>query len=134
MYILCISDIHGKTGKVAELFNCDELFRDLDLIIVCGDLTQLGGYNQAKTIMIPAFSSGYPLYAIPGNMDKPGVIGNIGGVLGDNNINIAAMQFGRKEKGGSAVSLINIDSPVGDDVLHALGALPNVNSVKMVTI
>ena len=34
------------------------------------------------------------------NVDKPGVIGYVGTVLGKNKINIAAMQVGRKSNGG----------------------------------
>ena len=36
------------------------------------------------------------------NVDKPGVIGYVGTVLGKNKINIAAMQVGRKSSGGEA--------------------------------
>ena len=35
--------------------------------------------------------------------DKPGVIGNVGKILGDHAVNIATMQVGRKEAGGEAI-------------------------------
>ncbi|MGE5893964.1 MAG: phosphoglycerate dehydrogenase, partial [bacterium] len=38
------------------------------------------------------------------NNDKPGVIGNIGTILGENGINIARMYFGRESEGGMAIS------------------------------
>src|SRR6185436_989215 len=58
------------------------------------------------------------------NVDKPGVIGHAGTILGKNQINIAAMQVGRKAIGGEAVTLINVDSIVSDDVLKQIRAIP----------
>src|SRR4030065_2630281 len=45
------------------------------------------------------------------NNDKPGVIGNIGTLLGKNSINIARMHFGRERQGGMAISVVTIDTP-----------------------
>jgi D-3-phosphoglycerate dehydrogenase len=66
------------------------------------------------------------------NKDKPGVIGNIGTLLGKNNINIARMQFGREKRGGKAVSVVSIDSPVPSKVLAIIKKYPNVLSVKQI--
>jgi D-3-phosphoglycerate dehydrogenase len=46
------------------------------------------------------------------NHDMPGIVGNIGTLLGDAGINIAGMTFGREKKGGDAITLLNIDSAV----------------------
>jgi D-3-phosphoglycerate dehydrogenase len=66
------------------------------------------------------------------NNDKPGVIGNIGTVMGRNNINIARMHFGRELAGGMAISVVNIDSPVTDKVLKEIQKLPNILDVKVI--
>jgi D-3-phosphoglycerate dehydrogenase len=66
------------------------------------------------------------------NKDKPGVIGNIGTLLGKNNINIARMQFGREKRGGKAVSVVSIDSSVSGKMLTAIKKFPNVLSVKQI--
>jgi D-3-phosphoglycerate dehydrogenase len=66
------------------------------------------------------------------NNDKPGVIGNIGTLLGDNNINIARMQFGREEEGGRAISVISIDTPVSNKILKEIKKLPNLLSVNLI--
>ncbi|MBI4681003.1 MAG: phosphoglycerate dehydrogenase [Nitrospirae bacterium] len=66
------------------------------------------------------------------NIDKPGVIGNIGTLLGKNNINIARMQFGREKQGGRAISVVSIDTPVSDEILSEIKKLPNVLSVKQI--
>jgi D-3-phosphoglycerate dehydrogenase len=68
------------------------------------------------------------------NIDKPGLIGNIGTTLGEHDINIAGMQFGREKAGGSAVSILRVDSPVSEELLDELKKLPNVVSVKSVIL
>lgn len=65
------------------------------------------------------------------NNDKPGVIGNIGTLLGRNGINIGRMHFGRETPGGLAISVVNIDSPVDDRILEELKQLPNILDVKL---
>ena len=64
------------------------------------------------------------------NLDVPGVVGRVGTFLGEKGINIAGLKLGRKEAGGTAVSLINVDNPVPEKVLAQLSKLPNVTSAK----
>src|SRR4030067_2899759 len=64
------------------------------------------------------------------NNDKPGVIGNIGTLLGKNKINIARMQFGREAPGGRAISVVTIDSPATTNIIKQIKSLPNVLSLK----
>ena len=54
------------------------------------------------------------------NMDVPGVIGNIGRVLGQENINVATMQVGRNARGELAIMILNVDDEVNDEVLNKL--------------
>ncbi|MGO9613622.1 MAG: phosphoglycerate dehydrogenase [Dissulfurispiraceae bacterium] len=68
------------------------------------------------------------------NNDKPGVIGNIGSLLGRNNINIARMHFGRETRGGMAISVVNIDSPVSEKMLSEIRNLPNILDVKVINL
>lgn len=68
------------------------------------------------------------------NHDRPGVIGNIGTLLGRNNINIGRMHFGRESQGGLAISVVNIDSEVPESVLEEARRLPNIISVKLVSL
>lgn len=85
--------------------------------------------------------NGYPLEVVPegymlvlSNTDKPGVVGNIGTLLGQHNINIARMQFGRDVPGGKVVSVISIDSPASPELLDKIKKLPNVLSVKQIRL
>jgi len=68
------------------------------------------------------------------NNDKPGVIGSIGTLLGENNINIARMHFGRESRGGRAISVVNVDSEVSTEILEKIRAMPNINSVNVIQL
>ena len=64
------------------------------------------------------------------NLDKPGFIGKFSSTLGDAGINIATFHVGREAPGGNAVSLIEIDGELPDDVLARVRALPQVQQAK----
>lgn len=52
--------------------------------------------------------------------DRPGVIGALGRILGEAEINIAGMQVARNSEGGQALSLLTVDSSVPQDVLETV--------------
>jgi D-3-phosphoglycerate dehydrogenase len=68
------------------------------------------------------------------NMDVPGVIGNLGNILGKNSLNIAGFHLGRQEEEGKAIALINIDSPPTTEALRELRNTSNIVSVYSVTL
>ena len=68
------------------------------------------------------------------NMDVPGVIGNLGTVLGKNNLNIAGLHLGRQGEADKAVAIINIDSPPSKEALGELRNISHILSVDSVTL
>jgi len=68
------------------------------------------------------------------NQDVPGVIGNLGKILGENKINIAGFHLGRITEKDKAVAVINIDSPPTSEALRALRETPNILEVHSVTV
>jgi len=58
------------------------------------------------------------------NVDRPGVIGNIGTTLARHGVNIARFQLGRRE--GEALCLVNIDTPAGEEVIEEIRSLPHI--------
>lgn len=68
------------------------------------------------------------------NKDVPGVVGQIGNILGKNNINIAAMTFGREKQGGRAVSVCKVDSFVPENVLKQMRKGKNIYSTKLIKL
>jgi D-3-phosphoglycerate dehydrogenase len=60
------------------------------------------------------------------NYDKPGFIGTLGTLMGKLGLNIATFHLGRKQEGGEAVALIEIDGTVDKDTLGAIRELPQI--------
>ena len=68
------------------------------------------------------------------NKDVPGVIGEVGTLMGQHGVNIAEWRLGRAEKGDLALAFINLDSDLSDDALAALEALPAIQKLKLVRL
>ncbi|HUO61211.1 MAG TPA: phosphoglycerate dehydrogenase [Candidatus Acidoferrales bacterium] len=76
------------------------------------------------------------------NLDKPGVIGGVGGLLGKNDVNIARFSLGRndpaesakKNEPNKALAIVQVDSTVSESVLEQLRALPSVLTVTAVVL
>jgi D-3-phosphoglycerate dehydrogenase len=68
------------------------------------------------------------------NADTPGVIGRVGTILGDQQINIANFALGRSETSPQAVGVVNVDSEISAEVLQAIRALPQVLLAQVVRV
>ena len=68
------------------------------------------------------------------NEDKPGFIGELGGVLGRNKVNIATFSLGRMAKGEEAVCLVSVDGNVSADVAAEIKAIDKVKIVDVVAL
>jgi len=68
------------------------------------------------------------------NADKPGFIGKLGQILGDNKINIATFSLGRMDQGGEAVCLVSVDGRVPDNVITQIKATDHVKIVDAVSL
>lgn len=68
------------------------------------------------------------------NKDVPGIVGQLGTLLGKNNINIAGMTFGRQKPGGEAVSLCNVDSEIPERVLKELKKSKDIYDAKLIKL
>ena len=104
------------------------------------EMTISGTLNSKKEPRIVQVDN-FPMETVPEgdmlvlmNNDKPGVIGGIGMILGQNGINIARMQFGREKQGGLDMSIVSIDNQVPDELMEKIKQLPNVLSAKQIKI
>lgn len=66
------------------------------------------------------------------NIDKPGVIGQLGTILGKSDINIAAMQLSRNRKGEKAESFVSVDGEVSAEVLDKIRAIDGILKATMI--
>ena len=68
------------------------------------------------------------------NNDTPGVIGQIGTLLGNHNINIANFALGRSEGNHHAVGVVNVDSEISEEVLRQIHACPSIQFARVVEL
>jgi D-3-phosphoglycerate dehydrogenase / 2-oxoglutarate reductase len=137
-----IAKDRGIEVKVSKSEDTKEYTSLITIKVKAGgkDLLVAGTLNSKKEPRIIQVDD-FPMEAVPEgdmlvlmNNDKPGVIGGIGTLLGQNGINIARMQFGREKQGGHAMSVVSIDSTVADDLMEKIKKLPNVLSAKQIRI
>jgi D-3-phosphoglycerate dehydrogenase len=98
--------------------------------------TRLNGYG-ARIVKIDNYSidaspEGH-LLLIHHN-DRPGVIGQVGTVLGSNGVNIATMQVGRQDVGGDAIMMLTVDKPLSAELLDTVGELSEITSVTQIDL
>ena len=60
------------------------------------------------------------------NYDKPGFIGDLGSLFGKHGINIVTFHLGRREAGGEAIALAEIDGGLPKTMLLEIRALDQV--------
>ncbi|MGH1421966.1 MAG: phosphoglycerate dehydrogenase [Hyphomonas sp.] len=72
-----------------------------------------------------------PITLYINNTDKPGFIGALGQMLGEEGVNIATFNLGRQAEGGEAIALIGIDQAPSDKLMAELIALEQVRYAKV---
>ncbi len=68
------------------------------------------------------------------NIDRPGMLANVGKILADADINIAGLSLGRTEMGKEALTVINVDSEIQKDVVKAISEINGITKVFAVKI
>lgn len=66
--------------------------------------------------------------------DRPGVVGQVGSVLGEHLVNIAEMQVGRREARTRAVMIMSLDEAPGPQVLREIQSLPGIEDARLVSL
>jgi D-3-phosphoglycerate dehydrogenase/(S)-sulfolactate dehydrogenase len=105
-----------------------------------GEVTVAGtvyGKSEARLVLL----NGFRLEAVPSglailceNDDAPGVVGNLGTVLGGAGVNIARISLSRTDDRTRAFAFLNVDSVPGPAVLDRVRAIPHVRTVKAITL
>ena len=97
-----------------------------------GDRTIAGtlvGGNKPRIVEVQhiAVESDFPSHLLYlRNYDKPGFIGDLGSLCGKHGINIATFHLGRREAGGEAIALVEIDGGLPKTMLPEIRALDQV--------
>ncbi|HEY2352460.1 MAG TPA: phosphoglycerate dehydrogenase [Candidatus Acidoferrum sp.] len=89
---------------------------------------------QIEGISLEAQLEGTILYLR--NRDEPGVIGQVGTMLGKYGVNIATFALGRREaaRGAQAVSLVRLDGEVFNSILEPIKGIPAITEAKLLRL
>jgi len=68
------------------------------------------------------------------NHDRPGFIGMVGSLLGQQDINISVWRYGRDKPFGQAISFIGVDTDAPENVIETLRNLELVMNIKKVRL
>ena len=68
------------------------------------------------------------------NKDRPGIVGYIGTLMGKYNVNIANMSLSRDNKGGHALTVLNLDSVPPAGLLDEIHKDPDISNVRVVKL
>ena len=109
----------GEQSLAGTIFGFGEQKRE-------GRITEIDGFH------VEALPQGHML--VMRNRDVPGVIGRVGTILGDGGVNISRFHLGRRERGGEAMAVIEMDAPLADATLAELRAFEPVVSAREIEL
>lgn len=122
-----------------KLYNFANLIT-LEVVSEDGTTNYIGGSvfadNSPRIVMLnEKFLNVYPTgnLIVIENKDVPGIIGSVGTVLGNHSINIGQLTWGRTDA-GEAITVINVDAHISEEIISELGKLPNILSARLLKL
>src|SRR6058998_1952402 len=105
-----------------------------------GNMVSVGGAFFGATPRIVSINS-RPVEARPHgvilvleNTDRPGIVGRIGTLLGEHNVNIATMSLSRNQAGGTALTILNLDNAPSEQLLQEIRASGDIHSAQVIQL
>ena len=68
------------------------------------------------------------------NSDRPGMVGRIGTLLGEHGVNIATMSLSRNQAGGTALTVLNLDTAPSEELLREICAGEDIHSARVIQL
>jgi D-3-phosphoglycerate dehydrogenase len=68
------------------------------------------------------------------NTDRPGMVGRIGTLLGAHGVNIATMSLSRNQAGGTALTVLNLDTAPSEALLAEIRASEDIHSAQVIEL
>jgi D-3-phosphoglycerate dehydrogenase len=136
-----VLSICSNRGISIEIAKKDLALTSHTNLIACDFKTDKGFYHFAGTVFAKdqfhmtecgdfkcdANLEGHMLFVE--NDDIPGVVGQLGGILANYEVNIGHLSLGRLKESKKALNIFNLDSAIGDGVKKELAGTKGVNQV-----
>src|SRR5436309_2917311 len=115
------------------------------------DLVELSAAAEGKTVSVggaffgatprivsvnsrPVEARPHGVILVLENTDRPGIVGRIGTLLGEHNVNIATMSLSRNQAGGTALTILNLDNAPGEQLLQEIRASGDIHSAQVIQL
>jgi D-3-phosphoglycerate dehydrogenase / 2-oxoglutarate reductase len=115
------------------------------------DLLELSATAEGKTVSVggaffgatprivsvnsrPVEARPHGVVLILENTDRPGIVGRIGTLLGSHGVNIATMSLSRNQAGGTALTVLNLDTAPSEELLAEIRASGDIHSVQVIQL
>ncbi len=148
--------LQATTERRVTVVNAEAIARELGIVVEAGGDAAASAYASSLRVLAGETSitgtvlagsarivelDGYEIDATPlGAMlitrhrDVPGMIGKVGTLLGDAQVNISTMQVSRNTVGGDAIMVLSTDRAAGETTVAALRAIPGIASVRSLAV
>ncbi|MCL2503907.1 MAG: phosphoglycerate dehydrogenase [Coriobacteriia bacterium] len=97
----------------------------------------VGKNDEAHVVTLMGYDMDFPpsknmaFFCYP---DRPGIIGKVGTILGEREINIGSMQVGRTETGGQALMALTVDASLDAELLEQIRLAASMDSAWYVEL
>src|SRR5216110_10725 len=115
------------------------------------DLVELSAAAEGKTVSVggaffgatprivsvnsrPVEARPHGVILVLENTDRPGMVGRIGTLLGEHNVNIATMSLSRNQAGGTALTILNLDNAPSEQLLQEIRASGDIHSAQVIQL
>jgi D-3-phosphoglycerate dehydrogenase / 2-oxoglutarate reductase len=115
------------------------------------DLLELSALAEGKTVSVggaffgatprivsinsrPVEARPHGVVLVLENTDRPGMVGRIGTLLGDHGVNIATMSLSRNQAGGTALTVLNLDTAPDEALLEEIRASEDIHSAQVIEL
>ena len=82
----------------------------------------------------PVEARPYGIVLVLENTDRPGIVGRIGTLLGNHGVNIATMSLSRNQAGGTALTVLNLDTAPSEELLAEIRASGDIHSAQVIEL
>src|SRR6266702_3837750 len=115
------------------------------------DMLELSAVGEGKTVSVggaffgatprivsinsrPVEARPHGVVLVLENTDRPGMVGRIGNLLGDHGVNIATMSLSRNQAGGTALTVLNLDTAPDEALLDKIRASEDIHSAQVIEL
>jgi D-3-phosphoglycerate dehydrogenase len=157
----CVGLVEDAMGEAVNIVNAKLLLQERGIEVVAESRSERGAFNASITAEVTTtagvFQAGGTLFGneMPRLMlldnyrldayldgvlfvfthhDVPGIVGAVGSIFGNHDINIAQMAVGRTGPGSEAIGVLNLDAPPSEAAVAEVLAHPHIQRATVVQL